>query len=145
MLVEVARSLLPQVPCLAPAPSTGWREMVAAQGHTHWQVTAQQCQPLHRGPPQAVDAHCGRSIRLHQAIYTVHSPLRADKWEISLATHPDLLLRRYIVEGIRHGFQVGFNNVTSPITSLHKCNLCWLIMWEVCFVDWNNHLVPVLS
>ena len=36
--------------------------------------------------------------------------------------------------------------MTSHITSLHKCywlsvDLCWLIMWKVCFVDWlgNNH------
>ena len=21
---------------------------------------------------------------------------------------------------------------------------CWLVMWEVCFVDWNNHLVSIL-
>ena len=37
----------------------------------------------------------------------------------------------------------------SHFTSLHKCywfskDLCWLVMWELCFVDWNNHLVPVL-
>ena len=37
----------------------------------------------------------------------------------------------------------------SHFISLHTCyrlseDLCWLVMWEVCFVDWNNHLVPVL-
>ena len=31
------------------------------------------------------------ALDLHQAIYAVHSPLRADKWEISLAAHPDPL------------------------------------------------------
>ena len=63
------------------------------------------------------------ALDLHQAIYAVHSPLRADKWEISLAAHPDPLFRRFIVEGIRHGFQVGFNYAAHPTRVTNQNNM----------------------
>ena len=47
----------------------------------------------------------------------------ADKWEISLAAHPDPLFRRFIVEGICHGFWVGFNYAAHPTRVTNQNNM----------------------
>lgn len=39
---------------------------------------------------------------------TIHTPLVWQEWDRCLATHPDQRLRRYIVDGIRYGFRIGF-------------------------------------
>ena len=39
----------------------------------------------------------------------VNTPLVWQAWDSCLAHHPDQAFRRYIVEGIRYGFRVGFN------------------------------------
>ena len=42
---------------------------------------------------------------------TVHSPLQWQVWDRCLKDHPDQRFRRYIVEGIKSGFRVGFNGL----------------------------------
>ena len=37
------------------------------------------------------------------------TPLNASEWERALTAHPDHRLRRYILEGIRHGFRIGYD------------------------------------
>ena len=39
----------------------------------------------------------------------VDSPLRWQEWDTRLSAYPDQRLRSYIVEGIRHGFRVGYS------------------------------------
>ncbi len=48
-------------------------------------------------------------IRLPQGMEVVISPLNWRVWERALARHPDNRFRKYIVEGIRNGFRVGFD------------------------------------
>ena len=40
---------------------------------------------------------------------TISTPLRADKWSKALAAHPDHAFVRYVCNGIRFGFRIGFN------------------------------------
>ena len=47
--------------------------------------------------------------RLPPRMEEVHCPLPWREWDRSLATHPDRRFRAYIVDGLRHGFRVGFN------------------------------------
>ena len=44
----------------------------------------------------------------------VHTPLRLDAWEKALAAHPDPAFARYICQGLRHGFRIGFRH-ESPL------------------------------
>lgn len=39
----------------------------------------------------------------------VISPLRWQKWDARLSSYPDQRLRTYLVEGIRHGFRIGYS------------------------------------
>ena len=48
---------------------------------------------------------------LPQQMQTVHSPLQWQVWDRCLKDHPDQRFRRYIVEGIKSGFRVGFNGL----------------------------------
>ena len=40
----------------------------------------------------------------------VNTPLDWRAWDEALAEHPDPRFRRYIIEGIRDGFRIGFNH-----------------------------------
>ncbi len=44
----------------------------------------------------------------------VHTPLRLEAWEKALAAHPDPAFARYICQGLRHGFRIGFRH-ESPL------------------------------
>lgn len=46
----------------------------------------------------------------------VQTLLRTTAWEEALSTHPDAAFARYIVDGLRRGFRIGFN-YTSPLRS----------------------------
>lgn len=49
------------------------------------------------------------------ALNQVNSPLHWQVWDRCLRSHPDERFRRYIVDGIRFGFRVGFNyNQSTP-------------------------------
>ena len=49
------------------------------------------------------------SSKLPLALNRVISPLRWQEWDTRLRSYPDQRLRAYIVEGICHGFWVGYN------------------------------------
>ena len=49
------------------------------------------------------------STKLPLALNRVISPLQWQEWDTRLRSYPDQRLRAYIVEGIRHGFRVGYN------------------------------------
>ncbi len=49
--------------------------------------------PTHPGPP---------------ALSIVTTPLNISAWQAALSAHPDQALARYITNGLRHGFRVGF-------------------------------------
>ena len=46
---------------------------------------------------------------VHIAFRDMVTPLRWQAWDFHLAAHPDQAFRRYVVEGIRQGFKVGFD------------------------------------
>ena len=48
----------------------------------------------------------------------VSTPLRPKAWAEALAGHPDRALVRYIVEGLTHGFRIGFQR-GAPLRSAH--------------------------
>ncbi len=43
------------------------------------------------------------------SLQEIITPLRWREWDHSLWNHQDQRFRKYIVDGIRHGFRVGFN------------------------------------
>ena len=53
-----------------------------------------------------------------QLITDCSTPLHVGKWEAALAQHPDQRFASFIVEGLRHGFRIGFGRgfplVSSP-------------------------------
>ncbi len=53
-------------------------------------------------------------LRLPVAREEVHTPLKWQEWDRSLAGHPDQRFRRYIVDGIKDGFRIGFDYSRSP-------------------------------
>ena len=46
---------------------------------------------------------------VHKAFQEIVTPLQWQMWDSLLATHPDQRFRRYIIEGIRNGFKIGFD------------------------------------
>ena len=52
-----------------------------------------------------------RPLRDHgwTAITAVSSQLKPDAWETALKPHPDRAFSRFLVEGLRQGFRIGFN------------------------------------
>ena len=48
-------------------------------------------------------------IRLPPSMEEIQTPLKWEEWDHSLANHTDQRFRKYIVEGIRFGFRVGFD------------------------------------
>ena len=58
----------------------------------------------------AWDARCPSvPRRLPLGTEQVNSPLSWQEWDRCLASHPDRRFRRYIVDGIRRGFRIGFD------------------------------------
>ena len=45
----------------------------------------------------------------YQALQQIASPLPPEAWDWALAQHPDRAFARYIVDGLHHGFRIGFN------------------------------------
>ena len=52
---------------------------------------------------------------LPSAITRITTPLNYEAWELCLSTHPDKQLVNYILDGITHGFRIGFNYAA------HRC------------------------
>ena len=45
------------------------------------------------------------------------TPLRWSAWQEALAQHPDMQFADYLVQGIKHGFRIGFNHATHSTKS----------------------------
>lgn len=56
----------------------------------------------------------GRRLGEHRAtsLTSVITPLALDQWRTILASHPDRAFARYVCDGIRTGFRIGFNYTT---------------------------------
>ena len=50
----------------------------------------------------------------------VLTPLDWQEWESAVADHPDQKFKEYVVNGIRHGFRVGFDYATASCPSSVK-------------------------
>ena len=48
-------------------------------------------------------------------------PLVKDEWARCMKSHPDNLFRSYIVEGIQHGFRIGFQYAKCCCKRARKC------------------------
>ena len=46
---------------------------------------------------------------LPPALTAVSTPLVIPAWELALQAHPDRAFAQYIIDGLRHGFRIGFN------------------------------------
>lgn len=59
-----------------------------------------------------------RPTREHEAshLMEVSTPLSVEAWREALSSHPDQAFARYICNGLRHGFRVGFQH-GSPLKS----------------------------
>ena len=56
-----------------------------------------------------------------QLITDCSTPLRVGKWEVALAHHPDQRFASFVVEGLRHGFRIGFGGGFPLVSS--PCNM----------------------
>ncbi len=50
----------------------------------------------------------------------VNTPLKADKWESMLWDHPDQEFARYLVQGIKEGFHIGFDRDSVKCCTLQQ-------------------------
>ncbi len=51
--------------------------------------------------------------RIPKELGMINTPLKWQEWAHSLARHPDEVFRSYVIEGIRHGFRVGYDYTSS--------------------------------
>ena len=58
--------------------------------------------------------------RLPDSACAVATPLRGDVWERELAQFPDRALVRYLVDGMRHGFRVGYKRGVAPLVGARR-------------------------
>ena len=49
-----------------------------------------------------------RSLPLPSSLLTTQSPLRVQQWEAQLEKHPDTSFRDLVLEGVHHGFHIGY-------------------------------------
>ena len=61
-----------------------------------------------------------QAVRLPERLGRINTPLSWSEWDRALGSHPDQRFRRYIVEGIRYGFRVGFDYQTPIVSSQHN-------------------------
>ena len=74
---------------------------VSDAGSSHYRylndlLAIDSCRPIMESP---VTQDLGR----------IATPLKADRWEEALRSHPDRLFVKYILTGIREGFRIGFD------------------------------------
>ncbi len=83
--------------------------------------------PLH-GRPQGtgcLPAHCHLDVDNTFSQYSqIGTPLIAPAWEEALAAHPDQSFARYICNGIKYGFRIGFDYAQAEaLLKSHKRNM----------------------
>ena len=71
-------------------------------------VALDSCHPSHRSPP-------------HPALARVTTPLKLPAWRAALSGHPDPRFVTYILDGIEHGFRIGFERPRPLRTSTGNC------------------------
>ncbi len=74
--------------------------------YVHKLLQLDSCRPISTQPPY-----------LPAALLEITTPLISRVWERELATHPDQKFARYVTQGIKQGFRVGFNHVAPLISS----------------------------
>ena len=57
----------------------------------------------------------------HPALARITTPLLARAWRVALSTHPDTRFTAYILDGIVHGFRVGFARPSSLRSATRNC------------------------
>ena len=57
----------------------------------------------------------------HPALARITTPLLARAWRVALSTHPDTRFTTYILDGIVHGFRVGFARPSSLRSATRNC------------------------
>ena len=88
--------------------------------HTHSAVCQQDPTPQYEYTPQLkeLDSHRPELPETNPLLKGAHhSPLQVAAWSAALRSHPDTEFVGYILEGMQHGFRVGFNykkNCTRP-------------------------------
>ena len=69
-------------------------------------------------PVHAPQTYCACNSTGHnsEVLSKVSTPLNMEAWAKALATHPDQAFARYICEGLKSGFRIGFRH-GSPLKS----------------------------
>ena len=67
-------------------------------------------------------------VRLPPSMWSISSPLRWREWQASLAKHPDECFARFIVNGIKEGFRIGYDyrsrGCKSPLRNMQSAAVC---------------------
>ena len=67
---------------------------------------------------QALDScRPSQQLSLPNELYVITTPLRVSAWEEALGKHPDRQFVEYVVSGLKNGFRIGFDHITSKLTS----------------------------
>ncbi len=67
---------------------------------------------VHRGPHGTGGMHPTSPPPVHQRLKEITTPLRWEVWDQKLVNHPEQRFRRYIIKGIKRGF-----DYTCPLNS----------------------------
>ena len=51
------------------------------------------------------------------------TPLQVEDWAEALSSHPDQAFVKYLLDGIFHGFRIGYNDDPSRMQRSAKCNM----------------------
>ena len=67
---------------------------------------------------QALDScRPSQQLSLPDELHVITTPLRVSAWEEALGKHPDRQFVEYVVSGLKNGFRIGFDHITSKLTS----------------------------
>ena len=58
-----------------------------------------------------------QQLSLPNELHVITTPLRVSAWEEALSKHPDRQFANYVVSGLKNGFRIGFDHITSKLTS----------------------------
>ena len=66
----------------------------------------------------------GRDTPYAPQLMGVATPLRLEAWARALAAHPDQAFARYILDGLREGFRIGFQWDAPPSVGILEHSVC---------------------
>ena len=58
--------------------------------------------------------------RVHPSLADIQTLVRLAAWQKGLADHPDQRFAKYVLQGLREGFRVGFQYQTSGLQQSHR-------------------------